>query len=99
MAKREIAMSHPKAPLSRRMSNYMASVIPEVRNLAIKTSKNIKWHVIANIAFAGSHAAEAVPHVLCYALQNDANGDINGDLARRIARETRDGLTKAAQLM
>jgi hypothetical protein len=77
----------------------MAAVIPEVRNLAIKTSKNIKWHVIASIALAGSNAAEEVPYVLRYALQLDANGDVNGELARRIARETRDGLTKAAPLM
>jgi hypothetical protein len=77
----------------------MAAVLPEIRNLAIKTSKNIKWHVIASIALAGSHATEEVPHVLHYALQNDTNGDINGDMARRIARETRDGLTKASQLM
>jgi hypothetical protein len=77
----------------------MAAVVPEVRSFAIKTSKNIKWHVIASIALAGSNAAEVVPYVLRYALQCDANGDVNGELGRRIARETRDGLTKAAPLM
>jgi hypothetical protein len=77
----------------------MATVIPEVRNLAIKTSKNIKWHVIASIALAGSNVPEDVPSVLRYALQHDADGDVSGEAARRIARETRDGLTKAGQLM
>lgn len=77
----------------------MAAVIPEVRNLSIKSSKNVKWHVIASIALAGSNAAEEIPYVFRYALQYDANGDTNGEDARRIARETRDGLTKAAQLM
>jgi hypothetical protein len=77
----------------------MAVGIAEVRNLAIKTSKNVKWHVIASIALAGSNAPEEVPHVLRYALQHDANGNVAGESARRIARETRDGLIKAGQLM
>jgi hypothetical protein len=77
----------------------MAAAIPEVRNLALKTSKNIKWHVIASIALAGSNHPEEVPHVLRYALQHDANGDVTGEAARRIARETREGLTKSMQLM
>jgi len=77
----------------------MAAVIPEVRNLAIKTSKNVKWHVIASIALAGSNVPEEVPNVLRYALQHDAGGDISCESTRRIARETRDGLTKAGQLM
>ena len=78
---------------------FMAVGIAEVRNLALNTSKNIKWHVIASIALAGSNAPEEIPHVFRYALQHDANGDIHGDTARRIARETRDGLIKAGQLM
>ena len=77
----------------------MAALIPEIRNLAMKTSKNIKWHVVASIALAGSNAIEEVPSVLRFALQHDANGDINGESARRIARETREGLLKAAVLM
>jgi len=63
----------------------MAAVIPEVRNLAIKTSKNVKWHVIASIALAGSNVPEEVPNVLRYALQHDAGGDISCESARRIA--------------
>ena len=77
----------------------MSAVIPEVRNLALRTSKNIKWHVIASIAFAGSNYPEEVPKVFRYALQHDANGDVRGEVARRIARETREGLVKALQLM
>lgn len=77
----------------------MAVGIAEARNLALKTSKNIKWHVIASIALAGSNVPEEIPQVFRYALQHDANGDIHGETARRIARETRDGLTKAGQLM
>ena len=77
----------------------MAAVIPEVRKLAIHTSKNIKWHVIASIALAGSNAPEEVPQVLRYALQHDANGDVTSDLARKIARETREGLVKGLQLL
>jgi len=76
----------------------MAAAIPDVRNLAIKTSKTIKWHVIASIALAGSNAPDQVPHVLRYALQHDAKGDVSGEAARRIARETREGLVKAGQL-
>jgi hypothetical protein len=71
----------------------------EARNLAIKTSKNVKWHVTASIAFAGSNSPEEVANVLRYALQHDANDDISGEPARRIARETREGLVKAGQLM
>lgn len=71
----------------------------EARNLALKTSKNVKWHVIASIALAGSNAPEQVAHVLRYALQHDADNDIQGPTARRIARETREGLVKAGQLM
>ena len=77
----------------------MTAVIPEVRKLAIQTSKNIKWHVIASIALTGSNAPEEVPHVLRYAIQHDANGDVNSDVARRIARETREGLVKGLQLL
>ena len=77
----------------------MAVVIPEVRNLALKTSKNIKWHVIASIALAGSNYPEEVPAVLRYALQHDAKGDTTGNTAAIIARETREGLMKAMQLM
>jgi len=77
----------------------MAAVIPEVRKLALQTSKNVKWHVIASIALAGSNAPDEVPYVLRYALQHDANGDVNSDLARRIARETREGLVKGLQLL
>ena len=77
----------------------MAAVIPEVRNLALKTSKNVKWHVIASVALAGSNVPEDIPSVLRHALQHDADGDVSGEAARRIARETRDGLTKAGQLM
>jgi hypothetical protein len=77
----------------------MAAVLPELRNLAIKTSRNVKWHVIASIALAGSSAPEEIPSVLHYALQHGANGDTRSEAARKIAREIRDGLTKAAQLM
>lgn len=77
----------------------MAAVIPEVRKLALQTSKNVKWHVIASIALAGSNAPEEVPHVLRYALQRDANGDVNSDQARTIAREIREGLVKGLQLL
>lgn len=77
----------------------MQAVLPEVRNLAIKTSKNVKWHVITSIALAGSNAPEELPSLLRYALQSDANGDVNGEVGRKIARETREGLTKASQLM
>jgi len=77
----------------------MAAVVAEVRRLALDTSKRIKWHVIASIALAGSNVPEEVPAVLRYALQHDAKGDINSDVARRIARETREGLVKAGQLM
>jgi hypothetical protein len=67
--------------------------------VAMAAAKSIKWHVIASIALAGSNYPEEVPHVLRYALQYDANGEIDSELARRIARETRDGLTKSMQLM
>jgi hypothetical protein len=77
----------------------MAVLLPEIRSLALKTSKNVKWHVIASIALAGSSAPEEVAHVLRYAIQNDANDDVYGVTARRIARETRDGLVKSGQLM
>lgn len=77
----------------------MTAVIPEVRNLALRTSRNIKWHVIASIALAGSNYPEEVPAVFRYALQHDANGDTESVVARRIARETREGLVKALQLM
>jgi hypothetical protein len=77
----------------------MAAVIPDVRNLALKTSKNVKWHVVASIALAGSNLPEEVPHVLRFALQHEARGDVHGETARRIARETRDRLMKAGQLM
>lgn len=77
----------------------MSAVIPEVRNLALRTSKNIKWHVIASIALAGSNCPEEVPSVFRYALEHDANGDVRTDVAKRIARETREGLVKALQLM
>lgn len=76
----------------------MAAVLQEVRSLAINTSKNVKWHVIASVALAGSNAAEQVPHVLRYALQHDARGHANGQAGRRIAREIREGLVKAGQL-
>ena len=71
----------------------------EARNLAISTSKNVKWHVYASIALAGSNAPEEISNVLRYALEHDANDDIHSETARRIARETREGLLKAAQLM
>jgi hypothetical protein len=77
----------------------MTAVIPEIRNLALRTSKNVKWHVIASIALAGSNYPEEVPAVLRYALQHDAKGEVQSDTARRIARETREGLVKALQLM
>jgi hypothetical protein len=77
----------------------MTAVIPEIRNLALRTSKNVKWHVIASIALAGSNYPEEVPAMLRYALQYDAKGDVHSDTARRIARETREGLVKALQLM
>ena len=77
----------------------MAAVIPEMRKLAMQTSKNIKWHVIVSIALAGSSVPEEVPYVLRYALQYDANGDVTSDRARRIAREIREGLVKGLQLL
>lgn len=80
-------------------SSLMAALLPEIRQLALKTSKKIKWHVIASIALAGSNAPDEVAHVLRYALQHDANGDVQGTAARRIARETREGLVKSGQLM
>jgi hypothetical protein len=58
----------------------MATAIPEVGNLALRTSKNIKWHVIASIALAGSSAPEEIPAVLCYALKYDDDGDARSDL-------------------
>jgi hypothetical protein len=62
-------------------------------------SKNIKWHVVASVALAGSNYPEEVPAVFRYALVHDANGDVRSEVARRIARETREGLVKALQLM
>ena len=75
------------------------AAFPEVRNLAIKTSANVKWHVIASIALSGCNAPKEVSQVLQYALQTEANDDIKGETARTIARETREGIFKAAQLM
>jgi len=77
----------------------MAALLPEIQQLAMKTSKNLKWHVIASIALAGSNVSEEAGQVLRYAIQHDANGDANGPTAQRIARETRDGLIKSGQLM
>jgi hypothetical protein len=59
----------------------------EARNLAIKTSENVKWHVTASIAFAGSNSPEKVANVLRYALQHNANDDISGEPARRIVEK------------
>jgi hypothetical protein len=77
----------------------MSALLPEIRNIALKTSKNVKWHVIASIALAGSNEPEEVASVLRYAIQHDANGDVQGAIARKIARETREGLVKSGQLM
>ena|ERR1700736_4326332 len=75
-----------------------ALLLPELRNLARSTSQNIKWHVITSIAFAGSNAPEEVAHVLRFALKHDAV-NVQDETAQRIARETREGLIKAGQLM
>jgi hypothetical protein len=74
-------------------------ILPEVRNIALTTSKNVKWHVIAGIALTAASAPEQAPKVLRYALQSDAGSDPQSETGRKIAREVREGILKAGQLM